>query len=364
VPKSRGGIITRLGKPQSTRVVLKPCGLCLRNQQNCKVLRAGLKERGSSESESMNLGVARCDLSRQFSYQWRTHLLKCKTTLALLLAGCPAFAATIDVVGSDLENVLFGAVQFQLKTGGGRGNITPGQTGFQPGNTATATDSSSTTTGVFYSAYGVPGGATLLSATLNFSGVFGTPSITAPVQSPPNSYATSPTFSDSLGTLLVTISSTLGGSAVVTGASGTNYDLAPQFGADLLANNPITVQWTATATFSRTLPPSPTGCANCSEIFNVSDTRSFTASNTANSLHIEYDVVSAVPEPGSLFLAGFGLLAAGCMKRRQRSRAARHVLATVTPRPADVGHHGPHVFLRRDQQSVYAGDMVFGATVM
>ena len=199
--------------------------------------------------------------------------------------------------------VLFGTVQYGLQTTG-HGSINPGRTGFVGSSTAT----SSIVNSIKYSGYGVPGDAILSTAVLDFSGEFGAADIGSAVQNPPNSFAESPTFADSLGTFIVTISSALGGTATVNGRFG-HFDLVPQFGADLVANNPISVLWTATATFSAVNPPIP-GCSSCDEIFDVSDSRSFAASNTANRLTINYDLrptVAETPEPSSYTLIGIGL---------------------------------------------------------
>jgi hypothetical protein len=239
--------------------------------------------------------------------------------LSLAIGGNVAgIASTITQPGSDLES-LFTNVGYVFATNGSNAIKT---NAFGPSATGTLV----TSTGVSYINYAslLPVGSTLTGATLDFSGLFGSPSISethtfsCTGSGCGGSYFT-PAFSASLGAYTVTISS--GAQNVnLSGASAIGYDLWPTFSTALLAGNTIQVQWSAPETFSANTAAYANNCKNCTENFTVTDTRSFTASNTANALHLVYSaaVGPAVPEPGISILTGSALVAIAALSRRAR----------------------------------------------
>jgi hypothetical protein len=222
----------------------------------------------------------------------------------------PASASSVILAGLDNETNQQASLPYTLSTIG-NSTIQSGL-GFTPASGVTAL---ATSLGLNYTNYlsALPFGAVLTGATLNFAGLFSTPTTTSSLTSGTLFYT--PAFASSLSTYTVTITSTLA-NATVTGSSGTNYDLWPAFSADILAGHTINIKWSAVDTLTGDTSTYANNCKNCSETLQVTSTANFVASNTSNSLTLNFTGVAA-PEPGTLSLAGFVLIGLAFARRRR-----------------------------------------------
>jgi hypothetical protein len=239
------------------------------------------------------------------------------TTIQLLIGltclTLPGAASTIQVLSSDAEFGLTDNVGYTLKTVGN--NSIGNQTTFTP---ASGQTNLVTTTGVQYASYLslLPGGSTLTGATLDFAGLFSVQSYGASLTG--GTFFYQPTFSSLLSAYTVTVSSTIA-NVTLAGPSSVGYDLWPLFANDILAGHAISVKWSAVDTFSADNSTYGNNCKNCTEQFQVTDTANFTASNTANALHLTFTAGSvSAPEPATLGMAGLVLAGLGFVKRRKR----------------------------------------------
>jgi hypothetical protein len=245
-------------------------------------------------------------------------MLRLLLLLGIALSPASLVANTIILNGSAFESFAIDGVRYRLRVTGGT-NV-HNQTGFLNG---VASDST-TTSEIHYSGYVIPAGSTLVSATLNFAGAFGSSNVTSAISDQANSFSQSPTFTDTLSGFNVTISSASGTSATVSGQTG-SYNLLTLFASDLLNNREITIRWTATGTFARASSPSFVCQGNCNEVFNLSDLRTFSASTSANILALNFDPPPPpphpTPEPATMVLTGASLLAFGLVLRRRNGRS-------------------------------------------
>ena len=229
--------------------------------------------------------------------------------LLLVALASPASASSVILAGLDNEVNQQASLPYNLSTIGN--NTIASGSGFTPASGITALV---TSLGLNYTNYlsSLPFGAVLTGATLNFAGLFSTPTTSSSLTTGTLFYT--PTFAASLTTYTVTITSTLA-NATITGSSGTNYDLWPSFSADILAGNTINIKWSAVDTLTANTSTYANNCKNCTETLQVTSTANFTASNTSNSLTLNYTGVAA-PEPGTLSLAGFVLIGLAFARRR------------------------------------------------
>jgi len=230
--------------------------------------------------------------------------------LLLAASASPASASSVVLAGLDNEPNQQTSLPYTLATIGN--NTIATGSGFTPASGITAL---ATSLGLNYTNYlsALPFGAVLTGATLNFSGLFSAPTTNSSLTAGALFYT--PTFASSLSTYTVTITSTLA-NATVTGSSGTNYDLWPSFSADILAGHTINIKWSSVDTLTANTSTYTNNCKNCTETFQVTSSANFVASNTSNSLTLNY-TGGAVPEPGTLGLAGFVLIGLAFARRRR-----------------------------------------------
>lgn len=229
----------------------------------------------------------------------------------LLLVGLasPASANSVVLASQDNELNQQASLPYTLNT---IGNSSIQGGGFTPASGITAL---ATTLGLNYTNYlsSLPFGAVLTGAALDFAGLFSTPTTSSSLTGGTLFYT--PTFAASLSTYTVTITSTLA-NATVTGSSGSNYNLWPTFSADILAGHTLNIKWSAVDTLTADTSTYGNTCKNCSETLQVTSTANFLASNTANSLTLNFNAAPA-PEPGTLGLAGFVLIGLAFARRRR-----------------------------------------------
>jgi len=207
--------------------------------------------------------------------------------IGVLVAGMLALnianAGVIDINGSGSESGLSASGAYDLVTKSTNSHIDNQATGFTP-NFSSITSSS----GVLYQNYlsVLPTGATLIGATLDYTGLF-TVADPIAVQIPLGSAFYVPSFTPSTSQLLATITST-NASVQNVAATATGYNLWTLFQTDLLAGNDFHITWSERVTFHDHTNSYANDCAGCSETFTVSSTASFTAAQLGNALHLSY----------------------------------------------------------------------------
>ena len=234
--------------------------------------------------------------------------------VAAILAASPALAGMITVAEQSSETAIPIGASYDVVTKQ-NGTVNNGLTTFSPNHVNIDTG-----IGVLYTNYlsALPGGSTLIGATLNYTGFF---MFTQPVGTLVSGTAfVQPVFSVAPSHYKVTISSPTT-TTQIGQSQATGYDLWPLFQADLLAGNQLQIHWSARADFSDDLSSYAGGCASCTATFSVTASGDFSAPLASNALSLEYSPqqATATPEPATFFLSGLGAIIGGIVIRKRRT---------------------------------------------
>ena len=243
------------------------------------------------------------------------------------IAVVPAFATTVNFIGSDLFATSF-STNYHFQTNSGNGNVT-GQTGFAvTGNSSTTITSA--TQQFTISTAALPVGSTLNSATLDLArilgnhldGAFNTGGTLVAGGSSGTGGAGPfvPFFASVPSTFFIQFSAPLGPTTIVNAASLSSFDLLTAgYAAALLAGNTFTIDWAISDTFSITNLATYAGNREGQkQDWTVKRDRDV---EVQGNISIDYTEV-VVPEPGALLLVGAGLVSLG-VKVSSRARRIR-----------------------------------------
>jgi hypothetical protein len=215
------------------------------------------------------------------------------SAIAAFCFAAPGSATTITVLYSDSDPAV-AQVDYTFRTTG-NGGINHGQTQFNPlSGTAEAT-------GTADYVYAIPVGAVVSDATLDLFGAFDSNHDLEFT----GTGAFLPVFSSTPGAVAVTI--TAGGTSTTVSGNGT-YNLLPLFLNAITTGTPIHVSYALTDQFAADLSLYLDGSLkNEDDHFTVTDTFQFT---TQGGLNITYSqqAPAPAPEPGSLVMAGVGMV--------------------------------------------------------
>ena len=228
--------------------------------------------------------------------------------VSLMLLSVPAARATTITLSDKVDSLIFNAVYEVVVNNGG--NLVPGHIGFTAPVAGDGPEAlTAAGTPLELSAYSIPSGAILNSATLDLEALIGT---TGPLAYDMTGTEGTvgdwrPTFTSTSSDLFLTVSSGLT-SVTVNAATVTALDLiADGFSSHLLAGDPIHIAWSQTISFAAsTSGYIHDNWKDATFDFDLHQTNSTQATGT---LHIDYSTPSSsVPEPASGLFMAMGLL--------------------------------------------------------